>query len=197
MTLERRRGAPRRGRRPAARHRQPGPPSRRRPGVGAAHGDGEVRGRVQACEALAAGRASTPGPPVWPCSARSGTRSSSPSRSRSGTGESERAAGQPRWHVSQHHRAEGSAAAGHGRGDHRRRPPVRPQVTGLTKVLATAEHAFEEAVREVAETTTRLWRPCRPSPATGHGAAAAPPGGSGQDQGLRRGVVTVPIGVAP
>ena len=34
------------------------------------------------------GGASTPGPPVWPCSARSGTRSSSPNGSRSGTGES-------------------------------------------------------------------------------------------------------------
>ena len=30
------------------------------------------------------------------------------------------------------------------------------KVSGLTKVPATAEHAFEEAVREVAETTTRL-----------------------------------------
>ena len=42
------------------------------------------------------------------------------------------------------------------------------QVTGLTKVLATAEHAFEEAVREVAETTTRLGDPAarRQPPAT-------------------------------
>jgi hypothetical protein len=30
------------------------------------------------------------------------------------------------------------------------------KVSGLTKVPATAEQAFEEAVREVAETTTRL-----------------------------------------
>jgi hypothetical protein len=30
------------------------------------------------------------------------------------------------------------------------------KVSGLTKVPATAEHAFEEAVREVAETTARL-----------------------------------------
>jgi hypothetical protein len=30
------------------------------------------------------------------------------------------------------------------------------KVSGLTKVPSTAEHAFEEAVREVAETTTRL-----------------------------------------
>ena len=30
------------------------------------------------------------------------------------------------------------------------------KVSGLTKVPATAEHAFEDAVREVAETTTRL-----------------------------------------
>ena len=30
------------------------------------------------------------------------------------------------------------------------------KVSGLTKVPATAEHAFEDAVREVAEITTRL-----------------------------------------
>ena len=67
------------------------------------------------------------------------------------------------------------------------------KVSGLTKVPATAEHAFEDAVREVAEITTRLLAalpPRRQPPADG--AAAASSRGPGPHPGSRRCLLTSP-----
>ncbi len=68
------------------------------------------------------------------------------------------------------------------------------KVSGLTKVPATAEHAFEDAVREVAEITTRLLAGLpAPTPAARHRAAAAPSRGPGPHPGSRRRLLTSPV----